>query len=124
MASTVQQSCRAAGHWCIWRGPLAHTRGLVCPQVCHTLCVTCQLPVDMGGGEGKALYIDTEGTFRPQRLVQIAERWASSMLATEPQHARTSAGVACPSPSLLLMLSLSLCPSPSLEASPVLAGTG
>ncbi|KAL4442072.1 hypothetical protein ABPG77_011333 [Micractinium sp. CCAP 211/92] len=44
-------------------------------QVCHTLCVTCQLPVDMGGGEGKALYIDTEGTFRPQRLVQIAERY-------------------------------------------------
>lgn len=43
-------------------------------QLCHTLCVTCQLPVDMGGGEGKALYIDTEGTFRPQRLVQIAER--------------------------------------------------
>lgn len=34
-----------------------------------------QLPVDMGGGEGKALYIDTEGTFRPQRLLQIAERW-------------------------------------------------
>lgn len=33
-----------------------------------------QLPVDMGGGEGKALYIDTEGTFRPQRLLQIAER--------------------------------------------------
>lgn len=27
------------------------------PQICHTLCVTCQLPVDMGGGEGKALYI-------------------------------------------------------------------
>ena len=43
-------------------------------QICHTLAVTCQLPVDMGGGEGKALYIDTEGTFRPQRLVQIAER--------------------------------------------------
>ena len=43
-------------------------------QLCHTLCVTCQLPIDMGGGEGKALYIDTEGTFRPQRLVQIAER--------------------------------------------------
>ncbi len=33
-----------------------------------------QLPVDMGGGEGKAMYIDTEGTFRPQRLAQIAER--------------------------------------------------
>jgi RecA/RadA recombinase len=34
-----------------------------------------QLPIDMGGAEGKALYIDTEGTFRPQRLAQIAERW-------------------------------------------------
>jgi RecA/RadA recombinase len=43
-------------------------------QLSHTLCVTCQLPLDHGGGEGKALYIDTEGTFRPQRLLQIAER--------------------------------------------------
>ena len=33
-----------------------------------------QLPTDSGGGEGKALYIDTEGSFRPQRLVQIAEK--------------------------------------------------
>ena len=33
-------------------------------QICHTLAVTCQLPLDMGGGEGKCLYIDTEGTFR------------------------------------------------------------
>lgn len=47
-------------------------------QICHTLCVTCQLPVDMGGGEGKALYVDTEGTFRPNRLVQIAERYGLS----------------------------------------------
>nr|WCZ58695.1 DNA repair protein RAD51 homolog 1 [Seculamonas ecuadoriensis] len=44
-------------------------------QLCHTLAVTCQLPVAQGGGEGKALYIDTEGTFRPQRLQQIAERF-------------------------------------------------
>lgn len=44
-------------------------------QLCHTLCVTCQLPTANGGGEGKALYIDTEGTFRPQRLVSIAERF-------------------------------------------------
>ena len=48
-------------------------------QLCHTLCVTCQLPIDMGGGEGKAMYIDTEGTFRPQRLMQIAERCAREM---------------------------------------------
>merc|ERR1719421_111289 len=44
-------------------------------QLCHTLCVVCQLPVDSGGAESKALYIDTEGTFRPERLVQIANRF-------------------------------------------------
>jgi DNA repair protein RAD51 len=44
-------------------------------QLCHTLCVTCQLPLDQGGGEGKALYIDTEGTFRPERLIPIAQRY-------------------------------------------------
>nr|XP_029123828.1 DNA repair protein RAD51 homolog isoform X2 [Elaeis guineensis] len=43
-------------------------------QLCHTLCVT-QLPLDQGGGEGKAMYIDAEGTFRPQRLLQIADRF-------------------------------------------------
>ena len=44
-------------------------------QLCHTLCVTCQMPVTDGGAEGKAIYIDTEGTFRPQRLQAIAERF-------------------------------------------------
>lgn len=29
----------------------------------------------MGGAEGKCLYIDTEGTFRPERLLAIAERF-------------------------------------------------
>ncbi|KAB5552452.1 hypothetical protein DKX38_009763 [Salix brachista] len=33
------------------------------------------LPLDQGGGEGKAMYIDAEGTFRPQRLLQIADRF-------------------------------------------------
>ncbi|XP_050726591.1 DNA repair protein RAD51 homolog 1-like isoform X2 [Eriocheir sinensis] len=44
-------------------------------QLCHTLAVTCQLPLEMGGGEGKCLYIDTEGTFRPERLVATAQRY-------------------------------------------------
>ncbi|XP_067895749.1 DNA repair protein RAD51 homolog 1 isoform X1 [Heterodontus francisci] len=47
-------------------------------QLCHTLAVTCQvpnLPIDRGGGEGKAMYIDTEGTFRPERLLAVAERY-------------------------------------------------
>ena len=44
-------------------------------QICHTLCVTVQRPLDQGGAEGKAIYVDTEGTFRPQNLVKIAERF-------------------------------------------------
>ncbi|KAF9541433.1 recombinase rad51 [Mortierella hygrophila] len=44
-------------------------------QLCHMLAVTCQLPVSMSGGEGKCLYIDTEGTFRPERLLAISERY-------------------------------------------------
>ena len=44
-------------------------------QLCHTLCITCQLPFDQGGAEGMALYIDTEGTFRPERLRAVAERF-------------------------------------------------
>ena len=44
-------------------------------QFCHTFGVTCQLPIDMGGGEGKCLFIDTEGTFRPVRLVSMAQRY-------------------------------------------------
>ncbi|ETO11417.1 DNA repair protein RAD51 [Reticulomyxa filosa] len=44
-------------------------------QICHTLCVTCQTPASVGGGEGCALYIDTEGTFRPERIAQICDRF-------------------------------------------------
>ncbi|KAH8736897.1 Rad51-domain-containing protein [Ilyonectria robusta] len=47
-------------------------------QICHTLAVTCQLPFDMGGGEGKCMYIDTEGTFRPVRLLGVANRFGLS----------------------------------------------
>jgi DNA repair protein RAD51 len=47
-------------------------------QLCHTLAVTCQLPIDNGGGEGKCLYIDSEGTFRPERLLAVAERYGLS----------------------------------------------
>lgn len=44
-------------------------------QLSHTLAVTCQLPVEQRGGEGKCLWIDSEGTFRPERIVQIANRF-------------------------------------------------
>ncbi|KAF3792300.1 DNA repair RAD51-like protein [Nymphaea thermarum] len=38
-------------------------------QLCHIL------PLDRGGGEGKAMYVDTLGTFRPEQLLEIAERF-------------------------------------------------
>lgn len=44
-------------------------------QLCHQLCVTCQLPLQQGGGEGRAMYIDSEGTFRTERIVAISERY-------------------------------------------------
>jgi DNA repair protein RadA len=44
-------------------------------QICQQLCITVQLPFDEGGLEGGALYIDTENTFRPERILQIAPRF-------------------------------------------------
>ncbi|KAF2543835.1 hypothetical protein F2Q68_00031977, partial [Brassica cretica] len=52
-------------------------------QLAHTLCDTTQagfipkvlLPKNMKGGNGKVANIDTEGTFRPDRIVPIAERF-------------------------------------------------
>ncbi len=43
-------------------------------QICHQLCIKAQLPPENGGLGGGALYIDTEGTFRPERLVQMMEK--------------------------------------------------
>ena len=41
-------------------------------QICHTLCAMAQLPVEQGGLGSGAILIDTEGTFRPERIDQIA----------------------------------------------------
>jgi DNA repair protein RadA len=40
-------------------------------QICHTLCVTAAL--DKAKEEGSIIFIDTENTFRPERIHQIAE---------------------------------------------------
>jgi len=42
-------------------------------QICHQLCVNVQLPPERGGLGGGALYIDTENTFRTERIVQMAK---------------------------------------------------
>jgi meiotic recombination protein DMC1 len=44
-------------------------------QLAHTLCVTSQLSFQMNGGQGKVIYLDTEGNFRPERIESIAERF-------------------------------------------------
>jgi|YelNatPaOPRAMG01_1025707.scaffolds.fasta_scaffold00340_47 DNA repair protein RadA len=41
-------------------------------QICHQLCVNVQLPPERGGLNGAALYIDTENTFRTERIAQMA----------------------------------------------------
>ena len=42
-------------------------------QICHTLCVLVQQQRKYKGrSQNKALYIDTENTFRPERIVSIA----------------------------------------------------
>lgn len=41
-------------------------------QICHTLCVTVQKNAQLSRLTGNALYIDTENTFRPERIVSIA----------------------------------------------------
>jgi DNA repair protein RadA len=42
-------------------------------QICHQLCVNAQLPIERGGLAGAALYIDTENTFRTERIIKMAE---------------------------------------------------
>ncbi|MEM1522398.1 MAG: ATPase domain-containing protein [Thermofilaceae archaeon] len=44
-------------------------------QLCHQLAVTAQLPPERGGLGGGAVYVDTEGTFSPQRVEAIARRF-------------------------------------------------
>ena len=53
-------------------------------QIAHQLCVTTQLDRSKGGlREGdeypRVVYVDTEGTFRPERIVSMAERWKDDL---------------------------------------------
>nr|ADP09466.1 RadA [uncultured marine crenarchaeote E48-1C] len=49
-------------------------------QICHQLCVNVQLPTEQGGLDGAALYVDTENTFRTERIVQMSRH-----LGLEPE---------------------------------------
>jgi len=41
-------------------------------QIALQVVVNVQLPVEKGGLNGTAVFIDTEGTFRPERIIQLA----------------------------------------------------
>jgi DNA repair protein RadA len=41
-------------------------------QICLMLSVMAQLPIEKGGLNGNVVYIDTEGTFIPERIFEIA----------------------------------------------------
>ena len=51
-------------------------------QIAHVLAVRAQLPLDQGGADGNVLFIDGESTFRPERIIQIAEA-----IGIDPQEA-------------------------------------
>ncbi|NOZ80858.1 MAG: DNA repair and recombination protein RadA [DPANN group archaeon] len=42
-------------------------------QLAHQMAVNVQLPKDLGGADGVAVYIDTENTFRPERIESFAK---------------------------------------------------
>ena len=42
-------------------------------QLCFQLAVNVQLPAEEGGLDGSVIVIDTESTFRPERVAQMAE---------------------------------------------------
>jgi DNA repair protein RadA len=42
-------------------------------QIVHQMAVNVQVPEELGGLNGSAIYIDTENTFRPERIEQMVE---------------------------------------------------
>ena len=58
-------------------------------QIAHQLAVDVQMPVDQGGLKGEVVYIDTESTFRPERIVDMAKA-----IGLSPEEALTHIHVA------------------------------
>ncbi|XP_051224683.1 DNA repair protein RAD51 homolog 3 [Lolium perenne] len=50
------------------------------------LAINVQIPMDYGGLGGKAVYIDTEGSFMVERVYQIAEGCISDIMEYFPYH--------------------------------------
>ncbi|WP_136688990.1 DNA repair and recombination protein RadA [Halorhabdus amylolytica] len=50
-------------------------------QVTHQLAVNVQLPAEHGGLEGSSIFIDSEDTFRPERIEQMVDGLAEDVIA-------------------------------------------
>lgn len=42
-------------------------------QICFQLCMNVQLPKELGGVDGEALYVDTHGDFAVERITEMAK---------------------------------------------------
>lgn len=71
------------------KGLLLTLAGCGKTQLSHTMAVIAQLPKEKGGAEGRVAVIDTEGTWRPERIVQISERFGSKLTVLKTQLALT-----------------------------------
>lgn len=60
-------------------------------QICMQYCVNVQIPEIFGGLAGKAIYIDTEGSFMSNRVVEIAN--STIKLLTEKFNLENSNGI-------------------------------
>lgn len=52
-------------------------------QVTHQICVNVQLPKEFGGLDSQAMFIDTEDTFRPERIEQMVLGLPDNVLENE-----------------------------------------
>ena len=57
-------------------------------QISHELAVTVQLPPEKGGLDGECVFIDTENTFRPERIEQIANTYNVAVFITNQVQAK------------------------------------
>ncbi len=55
-------------------------------QVTHQFCVNVQLPLEVGGLEGSAIFIDSEDTFRPERIDDMVRGLDEEVLAAAIDH--------------------------------------
>ena len=71
-SSTEFDSILGGGVWTQELTEVAGGFGSGKTQLCFQLCINVQLPIDEGGLDGTAFYIDTERTFSPRRVAEMA----------------------------------------------------